>query len=334
VNTANNWAIFLSENGVTRKIVRLSEFSPIPNTQYGGFETASGSFLKLTDDNAIVFTASIFGSGANSTNNSVIFYNRNGITQTVYRIGTETPGLPTGTYFSSSSGNNFAIGTVVGSMGHVALTAKLAGTGVTTANDIIVTLWDPANPGTVQVVAREGDMIDSRYRVTTITQPSQHLKVNSRGQMVFMATVNDTQTNTSQTAIIAGAPGQPTRVLAVTGSQISGTNITPTGIYLKPTTTSVFDREPDIAFNDNGEVVFTAVVTVDTDEAVVLMDLDDIMDTPCMADFDGNGLVQVQDIFAFLSAWFAGSASADINGNGSVAVDDIFAFLSAWFAGC
>jgi len=54
----------------------------------------------------------------------------------------------------------------------------------------------------------------------------------------------------------------------------------------------------------------------------------------CAADFDSNGAVEVPDIFAFLSAWFAGNAAADFDGNGMVQVPDIFAFLSAWFAGC
>lgn len=54
----------------------------------------------------------------------------------------------------------------------------------------------------------------------------------------------------------------------------------------------------------------------------------------CAADFDGNGEVQVPDIFAFLSAWFAGDASADLDGTPGIGVPDIFAFLSLWFAGC
>ncbi len=52
----------------------------------------------------------------------------------------------------------------------------------------------------------------------------------------------------------------------------------------------------------------------------------------CTADWDGNTFVQVPDIFAFLSSWFAGNG--DFDGNGMNAVPDIFAFLSAWFAGC
>jgi len=55
---------------------------------------------------------------------------------------------------------------------------------------------------------------------------------------------------------------------------------------------------------------------------------------PCAADFNGDGLRDVPDIFAFLSAWFAQSPSADMNGDGTISVPDIFAFLSLWFAGC
>jgi probable HAF family extracellular repeat protein len=55
---------------------------------------------------------------------------------------------------------------------------------------------------------------------------------------------------------------------------------------------------------------------------------------PCVVDFDGMNGVQVQDIFAYLNAWFAGEARADFNGVGGLSVQDIFDFLNAWFAGC
>lgn len=54
----------------------------------------------------------------------------------------------------------------------------------------------------------------------------------------------------------------------------------------------------------------------------------------CLADFDGAGGVQVNDLFAFLTAWFAGNPAADMNQNGGNDVPDIFQFLSLWFAGC
>lgn len=55
---------------------------------------------------------------------------------------------------------------------------------------------------------------------------------------------------------------------------------------------------------------------------------------PCAADFNGNGTLEVADIFAFLNAWFAGSPAANFDGINGLQVADIFAFLNAWFAGC
>jgi len=54
----------------------------------------------------------------------------------------------------------------------------------------------------------------------------------------------------------------------------------------------------------------------------------------CPADYNGDGVLSVQDIFDFLAGWFAGSSQADFNGAGGLGVQDIFDFLAAWFAGC
>jgi hypothetical protein len=54
----------------------------------------------------------------------------------------------------------------------------------------------------------------------------------------------------------------------------------------------------------------------------------------CPADFNNSGVLEVQDIFDFLNAWFAGNLSADFNNSGVLEVQDIFDFLNAWFAGC
>jgi hypothetical protein len=44
--------------------------------------------------------------------------------------------------------------------------------------------------------------------------------------------------------------------------------------------------------------------------------------------------VTLQDLFDFLSQWFAGAAVADFNHAGGITLQDLFDFLSAWFAGC
>lgn len=55
---------------------------------------------------------------------------------------------------------------------------------------------------------------------------------------------------------------------------------------------------------------------------------------PCACDASGDGAVSVQDLFDFLSWWFALSTRADYNRDGTVNVPDIFEFLGCWFAGC
>ena len=54
----------------------------------------------------------------------------------------------------------------------------------------------------------------------------------------------------------------------------------------------------------------------------------------CEADFNLDGVHNVPDIFAFLTAWFALDVSADVDGVAGVDVPDIFYFLDRWFAGC
>lgn len=60
----------------------------------------------------------------------------------------------------------------------------------------------------------------------------------------------------------------------------------------------------------------------------------DVCTQLCPADFNGDQLVSVQDIFDYLATWFRGIPAAEFNGTGNVTVQDIFDFLSAWFAGC
>lgn len=50
----------------------------------------------------------------------------------------------------------------------------------------------------------------------------------------------------------------------------------------------------------------------------------------CPCDWDGNDGLGVQDIFAFLTSWFAGAG--DFDGVDGTQVADIFAFLGCWFS--
>lgn len=54
----------------------------------------------------------------------------------------------------------------------------------------------------------------------------------------------------------------------------------------------------------------------------------------CPADFNQSGGLSVQDVFDFLTAYFANDPAADINAGGSVSVQDVFDFLERYFGGC
>ena len=54
----------------------------------------------------------------------------------------------------------------------------------------------------------------------------------------------------------------------------------------------------------------------------------------CEGDFNRSGTVSVQDVFDFLSAWFAGDVEADLDRSGAVTTQDLLTYLSAFFAGC
>lgn len=54
----------------------------------------------------------------------------------------------------------------------------------------------------------------------------------------------------------------------------------------------------------------------------------------CAPDFNGDGVVNTQDVLAFLNAWTARDPKADFNGDGVINTQDVLAFLNAWTAGC
>ncbi len=54
----------------------------------------------------------------------------------------------------------------------------------------------------------------------------------------------------------------------------------------------------------------------------------------CLADFNGDGSVNSQDFFDFLSVFFEGLEAADVNLDGYVNSQDFFDFLIGFFAGC
>ncbi|GJM18176.1 MAG: hypothetical protein DHS20C14_03890 [Phycisphaeraceae bacterium] len=69
------------------------------------------------------------------------------------------------------------------------------------------------------------------------------------------------------------------------------------------------------------------------DEALVLT-LTGTVGVACLADLDGNGILNVDDVDAFIAAFVGADLAADLDGNGILNVDDVDAFVSAFVGGC
>jgi hypothetical protein len=58
------------------------------------------------------------------------------------------------------------------------------------------------------------------------------------------------------------------------------------------------------------------------------------VDAGCEVDYNGDGVVNTQDVLAFLNDWAAGNSGADWNDDGIVDTRDVLAFLNDYNAGC
>jgi hypothetical protein len=167
-----------------------------------------------------------------------------------------------------------------------------------------------------EVIAREGDPVPAAVGAFTFTNfGTGAVAIAENGDVIYFATWNDPDTTRNQGIFVND------ELLAQKGVTIVDGQVL----------TAISAVESNFSASPNGRfIVFEGALSGSIEGAFLI----DRGEADCVADFDGNGDVEVPDIFAFLSAWFAMDTSADIDGNMAVEVPDIFAFLSLWFAGC
>jgi ELWxxDGT repeat protein len=54
----------------------------------------------------------------------------------------------------------------------------------------------------------------------------------------------------------------------------------------------------------------------------------------CPADFNNDGATGVQDVLDYLGAWLGGETRADVDAAPGLTIQDVLAFIAAYFAGC
>jgi len=124
---------------------------------------------------------------------------------------------------------------------------------------------------------------------------------------------------------------------------LMGSNLLPAGVLLR----SEFDK-PARAFLPNGESIEVDAVETRYHQNNLRQiglalhayhssgapELRLTIEPACRADFNADGVVNSQDFFGFLSAFFAQDAAADFNADGDVGSPDFFEFLAVFFRGC
>lgn len=153
------------------------------------------------------------------------------------------------------------------------------------------------------------------------------------GMIHFMANFYDTANAAPRSAQVF-IDGVPSTMAVYLGTAARGT-------YRYSTTTSATCRSYHFEFRDASNTLYRYPAHGEFRTFGEASSTENFRDStvaptqpPCAADFDRSGTANIDDIFAFLTAWFAHDLRADFNGSGSVTIDDIFAFLTIWDAGC
>lgn len=86
--------------------------------------------------------------------------------------------------------------------------------------------------------------------------------------------------------------------------------------------------------NDAGQILAAGDTISPPADIYVILNPTTTPPPPCPADFDGDTVVNSQDFFAFLEAFFSQAPAADFNQDSTVNSQDFFEFLKAFFAEC
>jgi hypothetical protein len=136
--------------------------------------------------------------------------------------------------------------------------------------------------------------------------------INDADQIAFVGNFDDFTTQ----GIFTGPDLVKDRVIG-TGDMIDGAAVTGLSMY----------RE---GLNNSGQIAFVA--QLDDGRGVIVVASP--VSKGCPADFNVDDVVNSQDFFDFLTAFFEGLDSADFNADDIVNSQDFFDFVSAFFAGC
>jgi hypothetical protein len=160
-------------------------------------------------------------------------------------------------------------------------------------------------------------------------------------------------TTTPGTPLVGGTSGTNAVTYSIVRGGFAGTgNIDADPLFANSATGDFRLGSGSPAIDSGSNAAVPAGVTTDAAGAPRFADVPAVLDTGvgaapivdrgayeqsaasvCAADFNQDGVPNLDDIFIFLNAWFAQDPRADTNNDG-LNIDDLFIFLNLWFASC
>ncbi len=142
----NNFGIWKGTPGNLELVMQSATQSPISGVELRTPQPGP----RINDDGDVAFFTNLAGTGVVNGNNFALWLNSGGTNQLVAREGSAAPGTPEGITFGSMDPT-----VALNNVGQVAFTSPLLGANASTDRG----LWG-GTPGNVQLIAREGDVID------------------------------------------------------------------------------------------------------------------------------------------------------------------------------
>ena len=167
----------------------------------GGVTISSLDFNRfyLGNTGAVAVVANLAGTGVVTSNNTALYLgSRTNNLQLIARKGMAAPGCPAGVYFSALNNSTVSDPVIFGN-NRVAFGGILAGTGVTSGNNL--GLWATDTNGVLQLVFRTGDTllemqpgvfrtINTFFYAAGTGQNGRASSINRKGQLSMDVTVN------------------------------------------------------------------------------------------------------------------------------------------------
>ncbi len=150
--TANNngfWLLDTAGPGAAQLLFRRGQAAP--GLTDGTYLSALSAFSGIINDSTVLVTATLAGGAVTTANDAAVLLRRNGSGSIAVREGDAAYGIADATFSGSFTVN----GRGLGADGRFVFTASIAGPSVTTADDLVLCLYDP-NGGS-RVILREGD---------------------------------------------------------------------------------------------------------------------------------------------------------------------------------